>query len=87
MTPNDFSHRHAGTSYRGRAAWIAGDAFHSWGEVPRGCARISTDGDAYFYRVKKGERRAFRKWAAIAFQRGLSTCRITGAWPRYEVVI
>lgn len=56
-----------------------------WRHPPRGCAVIADPNEVHYaYRVARGERLEFRRWAADAFQgKGLSMVRITGRYPNY----
>jgi hypothetical protein len=80
-----FAHRHAGTARPGKPATINGFPCSNWCQPPRGHVVITKDEEASFFRVSRSERRAFKTWAEQAFQRGLTTVRISGAWPCYGI--
>lgn len=51
--------------------------------LPRGVCRVEFDGRVRCYRIKRGERTAFKAWYAEASQAGLTGYRVTGVWPEY----
>ena len=53
---------------------------------PRGqTACVTDDGKDWLYRVKRNERRAFKKWARSVFAGGPNCKRLAGAWPNYTI--
>lgn len=54
-------------------------------ETKRGECRVQYDGRVHVYRIKRGERAAFKAWYAEASQTGLTGYRVTGSWPEYQL--
>ena len=80
---SNFSYACIGTAHPGRPAWIGGNPYQTY-DRPRGCVAVEDDCKTYFYRVNRGDRRAFRQWVENAFA-GMNCNKLRGAWPQYQI--
>ena len=75
-----------GVASPGQPLWLKGVAYPGAWCKPRGTATVENDDCVYFYRVRRAERRAFKTWAADAFDGGMNLNRLRGSFPNYHVV-
>ena len=83
---DSFASAHRGTATAGRA-WFAPDGgSYTTDDRPRGMVAIDDgDGSTLFYRVRRREAGAFRRWAESVFLASDGRNRLAGRFPKYSV--
>ena len=83
---DSFASAHRGTASSGRA-WHAPDGgAYGTSDRPRGMAAVDDgDGSTLFYRVRRREAGAFRRWAEAVFLASDGRNRLAGRFPKYSV--
>ena len=55
-------------------------------ELKSGECSVEGDGRCDVYRIRKGDRAAFKRWYANALNVRCTMYRVVGAWPRYYTI-